>query len=147
MMNRLRTSNRRAVRVYVSHSIQDMVFARKIRNLLAHRANAEVFISDDLSAGEKWESKLRRELAASDVVVAILSPASVDSSWVLLEIGAAWALEKPIIPVITRRDVLNAIPVSLEGSKVIELTGVESAEDAGRFLEEFEERLGATPVS
>jgi nucleoside 2-deoxyribosyltransferase len=121
----------------------DTVFARHVRNLLVERVNAEVFTTDDLSAGEKWEPKLRNELSSTDVVVALLTPNSVISSWVLHEIGAAWALEKPIIPVVARRDVLNKMPVSLEGAQVIELTNVDSRENADKFVDAFEESLAA----
>ena len=134
-------SKHQLLRVFISHSSVDQVFARKMRNLLFHRANAQVFTADDLSAGEKWETKLRNELSSADVVVALLSPNSVESSWVLHEIGAAWALQKPIIPVVTRRDVLNKIPVSLEGAKVIELADVESPENAEKFLGAFEKSM------
>jgi nucleoside 2-deoxyribosyltransferase len=120
-----------------------MVFARHVRNLLVHRVNAQVFTTEDLSAGEKWESKLRNELSSTDVVVALLSPRSVDSSWVLHEIGAAWALEKPIIPVVTRRDVLNKMPVSLDRARIIELTDVDTRENADKFVDGFEESLAA----
>ena len=141
-MSEVRHGNRqRPVRVFVSHSDADTVFARKLRNLLFQRANAQVFTTEELSAGERWETKLRHELAAADVVVALLTPASVDSSWVLHEIGAAWALEKPIIPVVTRRDVLNKMPVSLKGTTAIELADVDSAENADRFVQSFENSL------
>jgi hypothetical protein len=77
------------IRVFLSHSYDDMVLAKHLRNLLSHRANAQVFTTEELSAGEKWEAKLRDELDAADVVVALLTPQSVDSPWVLQEIGAA----------------------------------------------------------
>lgn len=131
------------IKVFVSHSAVDTVFARKLRNLLFQRANARVFTTEELSAGEKWESKLRNELAAADVVVVLLTPNSVDSSWVLHEIGAAWALGKPIIPVVTRRDVLNKMPVPLEHAKVVELKDLESSESAERFVREIEDSLAA----
>jgi hypothetical protein len=62
---------------------------------------------------------------------------------VLHEIGAAWALEKPIIPVVARRDVLNKMPVSLEEAQVIELTNVDRRENADKFVDAFEESLAA----
>lgn len=129
--------------VFISHSIVDREFARKVRNLLFFRANAQAFLTEDRSAFEKWESKLRSELSAADVVVAFLSPNSVEFSRVLYEIGAAWALRKPIILVVTRRDVSNKIPVSLEGTKVIELTDVESPENEEKFLAAFEKSFAA----
>jgi hypothetical protein len=70
------------------------------------------------------------ELVAADVVVAILTPAALRSSWVLQEMGADWGLRKPIIPVVTRRDVLNEMPDSIKGGAVIELADVESAANA-----------------
>jgi nucleoside 2-deoxyribosyltransferase len=145
-MSQARNSKRQPLKVFISHSNVDMVFARHVRNLLVQRVNAQVFTTEDLSAGEKWESKLRNELSSTDVVVALLTPHSVDSSWVLHEIGAAWALEKPIIPVVTRRDVLNKLPVSLEGAHIIELTDVETREHADKFVDAFEESLAAAHI-
>jgi hypothetical protein len=58
---------------------------------------------------------------------------------VLLEIGAAWTLEKPIMPVVTRRDVLNEMPASLEGSPhILELADVETRENEDKFLDAFD---------
>lgn len=131
------------IKVFVSHSAGDAALARKLRNLLWQRLNAQVFSTGDLSAGEKWQTKLRNELAAADVVVALLTPCSAHSSWVLQEIGAAWALGKPIIPVVTRRDVFSTIPLSLEGANVIELADVESEANAGKFVNAFEDSLAA----
>ncbi len=142
-MRQTRHPKRQTVKVFISHSNVDTIFARHVRNLLVQRVNAEVFTTEDLSAGEKWEPKLRNELSSTDVVVALLTPTSVGSSWVLHEIGAAWALKKPIIPVVTRRDVLNKMPVSLERAHIIELADVETPENADRFVDAFEESLAA----
>jgi len=142
-----RTPKQQPVKVFIVHSDMDMVFARKVRNLLVYRANAQVFTTEDLSAGEKWQSKLRNELSSADVVVALLTPNSVASSWVLQEIGAAWALKKPIIPVISRRDVLNNMPISLERALTIELADVETPENADKFVDAFEEGLAAANLS
>src|SRR5579863_3509966 len=134
-MRQARHSPHQPVKVYLIHSEVDMVFARHLRNLLVQRVNAKVFTTEELSAGEKWEPVLRNELSATDMVVALLTPSSVDDKWVLHEIGAAWALEKPIIPVVTRRDVLNKMPVSLEKAHIIELTDVQTRENADRFVD------------
>ena len=120
-----------------------MVLGRKVRNLISQNFNARVFATEDLSAGEKWETKLRNELSAADVVVALLTPGSVASSWVMQEIGAAWALRKPIIPLVTRREVLNSMPISLEPYRAIELARVDKPEDVERFLSALDESLAA----
>ena len=133
--------------MFFSHSNEDAVLAGKLRNLLTRRVNAQVFTTEELSAGEKWATKLRKELEAADVVLALLTPGSIDSSWVLLEIGAAWALQKLIVPVVTRRDILNKLPVSLGGAKVIEVTDLETPENADRFVNAFEESLAAAHIA
>ncbi len=142
-MRQTRHSKHQRVKVFISHSNVDMVFARHVRNLLFQRLNAQVFTTEELSAGEKWQSKLRNELSSTDVVVALLTPHSADDKWVLHEIGAALALEKLIIPVVTRRDVLNKMPVSLERSHIIELADVETPENADKFVDAFEESLAS----
>jgi nucleoside 2-deoxyribosyltransferase len=124
-----------------------MVLGRKVRNLISQNFNAQVFATEDISTGEKWETKLRNELSTADVVVALLTPGSVASSWVLQEIGAAWALRKPIIPLVTRGDVLNNMPISLEPYQAIELAGVDKPEDVERFLSALDESLAAAHVS
>jgi nucleoside 2-deoxyribosyltransferase len=146
-MGHARHPKHQPVRVFIIHSDADMVFARHVRNLLVYRANAQVFTAEDLNAGEKWQSKLRNELSSADVVVALLTPNSLASSWVLQEIGAAWALKKPIIPVISRRDVLNNMPISLDRVLTIELTDVETPENADKFVDAFEESLAAAHLS
>jgi nucleoside 2-deoxyribosyltransferase len=87
-------------RFFISHAAVDNILARKIRNLLKTSFDANVSTSEDLSAGEDWESQLRRELSESDYVVALLTPQSVRSTVVLHDLGAAWALGKPMIPLI-----------------------------------------------
>lgn len=136
-MTQIKSSDR-PLRVFISHSNTDMVLARKLRNLLFQRANAQIFMAEDLSAGEGWETKLRQNLTEADVVLALLTPSSVDSQWVLHEIGAAWALHKLIIPVISRRDVLNKMPISLQDAQAIELNDLETPENADRFVDAFE---------
>ena len=148
-MNEVKNSKRpHELRVFLSHSefVDDVAFARKIRNLLVRRLNARVFTAEELSAGEKWEVKLRNELERADVVVALLTPSSVTSSWVLHEIGAAWALQKSIIPVITRRDVLSSMPVPLQGTRALEFKDVDSPERANEFVQGFEDTLAAAHV-
>jgi nucleoside 2-deoxyribosyltransferase len=135
------------IRVFISHAAADAVFARKLRNLLWHHANAQVFTTEELSAGERWEVKLRNELTAADVVVALLTPNSVDSGWLLQEMGAAWALKKPIIPVVTRRDVLNSVPVSIRTAPAIELADFDSPKSAEKFVEAFDDSVSAAHIN
>ena len=146
-MSRVKHSNReQRLRVFVSHSgsLADAGFARELSRLLSQRLDARVFTADDLNAGENWQVKLRNELAEADVVLALLPPGAVNSSWILQEIGAAWALQKLIIPVVTNKDVLNKLPVSLGGSRALEFSDVDTPEKADEFVQEFQDSLAAS---
>jgi TIR domain len=145
-MSRIKPSNRpHPLRVFVSHSgsLADAGFARELSRLLSQRLDARVFTADDLNAGENWQVKLRNELAEADVVLALLPPNAINSSWILQEIGAAWALEKLIIPVVTNRDVLHKLPLSLGGSDALEFRDVDTPEKADEFVQQFQDSLAA----
>ena len=139
-----RHSTRPPLKVFVIHSDADVEFARDVRSLLTRHVNAEVFTTEDKRSTKLWLSRLRNELSSSDVVVALLTPNSVETSWVLQEMGAAWGLRKPIIPVVARGDLLNRIPVALDRARSIELTDVITPKNAAKFLEAFEESLAAS---
>ena len=134
------------LRVYLSHSTDDTVFARKLRNLLVRRLNWRTFTSEELSAGEHWQSRMRSELSESDLILALLTPRLVESNWVLHELGAAWALEKPIVAVITRRDVLNALPAPVHLAQTIELQDLENEESIEQFLKNLQGILTVASV-
>lgn len=86
-------------------------------------------------------------MSSADVIIAVLTPHSISSSWVLQEIGAAWALEKPIISIVSKQDVLSSIPISLERDLSIELPDAETPENADKFVDKFEESLSAAHLS
>jgi nucleoside 2-deoxyribosyltransferase len=141
-MNRAK-GRRPSLNIFLIHSDTEQVPARKLRNLLADRLGSRVFSTDDISAGEELHSRLRQELARADVIVALLTPSTARSNWVLLEVGAAWALEKPIIPVVTNRSVLNYLPESLQGPQVLEISDLEQPEALDRIVQAIESVIAA----
>jgi hypothetical protein len=92
--------------VFLSYAREDRAFAEKIAR--AFGQSARLFsddllspVSDDLlSPGGKWQTQLRRELERSDLFVISLTPRTLTSTFALQELGAAWALSKPIRAVV-----------------------------------------------
>jgi len=117
--------SKQALRVFLSYTSSDKGNAQKLRNILSGQHDLRIFTSEMLSAGENWQSKLRDEISQCDVFIALLSPKSVESGWVLSELGAAWALEKKIVPVFTQPDVLSDIPVKLKDNQSFEFKSLE----------------------
>ena len=101
----------------------------------------QVFLDEDLSAGENWQSKLRKELENADVFVALLTPLSVADSWLLQETGAAWALEKPIIPLVSRSDILDRFPIQLRSYPSLNLKDLDTTAGSERFAGALEQAL------
>jgi len=55
-------------------------------------------------------------------------------SWMLQELGAAWAMEKPIIPVTTGGGILNRMRVQLKATPALELGDIGNPEEADQFV-------------
>lgn len=51
-----------------------------------------------IQAGALWSEEIRQALICSKSALVLLTPASVDSRWVMAEVGALWALGKPFVP-------------------------------------------------
>lgn len=134
----------RNLRVFLSYDSADAAYARQLHRILSQRLNLRIFTSDKLSAGEDWKSKLKHELAQCDIFVVLLSPNSAQSAWVLQELGAAWMLEKPILPIVTHPNVLTKIPVELRNAQLVNIKDLENPEAINQIIESFEEQ--AMPV-
>ena len=130
---------KQALRVFLSYTMADRIYARKLHSLLSRRSNLRIFTMEMLSAGEDWESKLKDELSQSDIFMVLLSSNSVDSPWLLHELGAAWALDKPIIPIVTHPEVVPKIPFPLAGIQSVQIKDIEKPEIISRILEHYGE--------
>lgn len=130
---------KQVLRIFLSYAVTDSVYAHKLRVLLSQRPNLHIFTTEMLSAGEDWESKLKDEISQCDIFVVVLSPNSVNSKWVLHELGAAWAINKLIIPVVTHPEVFSKIPVTLSKVKLVETSELEKPEVINQILEHYEE--------
>lgn len=126
----LKESSRRTLRVFLSYAVADREYARKLRSLLSRYLNLHIFTPDMLSAGEDWLSRLKDEVHKCDIFLVLLSPDSVNSEWILSEIGAAWALNKLIVPIVTQTGLSTEIPTVLQQSEFLEMKYLEDHPEA-----------------
>jgi hypothetical protein len=141
MSRTIQEKDKRVLRVFLSYAAADSAYAHKLHYILSQRLNLRIFTDKALSAGEDWKSKLKNELAQCDIFVVLLSPNSVQSAWVLQELGAAWMLEKPILPIVTDSQVLTRIPVELRNVQLVDIQDLENPETVNQIIESFEEQL------
>ena len=108
-------------KVFLSYDTVDCASGQRVADHLRTYLNARVFSPDTLSPGESWRKRLRDEISGSKLFVMVLSPHSLDSAWMRQELGAAWALEKPVLSVCTEPDLLQRLPVELSKVNCIQL--------------------------
>lgn len=92
--------------VFISHSNQDKWIAQKIAEDIERkgkRYGATTFIYErDISGGERIPEKIRKKIQSCSEFVLLLSRYSIESNWVVAELGAAWGLEKRIITIMDK---------------------------------------------
>lgn len=87
-------------KVFISYSSQDSWVARQVADELKTH-EIETFIAEkDIEAGESIDEPVKNALNDADAVIFLVTPASVKSSWLFIELGGATALRKRIIPVV-----------------------------------------------
>ncbi|MDB5389762.1 MAG: hypothetical protein JWM11_5408 [Planctomycetaceae bacterium] len=85
--------------VFISHSSQDKQLAAEIAEVF--RANdLQVFTNAEIPSGDKIEDAIWDAMAESQALVIVLSNAEL-SAWMMIEIGAAKAWNKPMYGIVS----------------------------------------------
>lgn len=134
------------VRLFISHAHKDQDLAGRLVDTLT--ANLEVpkgalrctsVPGYQLELGAMAPDVLRRELGSSACVVALLTPHSVGTEWVLFELGAAWANAKMAIPLLAGGVAAKDIPGPFRGAAGGDL---QSAVTVDQLIDQLERVLG-----
>jgi len=88
--------------VFLSYSSNDKEEADKIyKDIISQKG--KIFLAEKaLKPGQDFAVEIKNAIKTSDELWIILSPSSLKSDWVSTEWGAAWVLDKPIIPILHR---------------------------------------------
>ena len=96
-----------SMRIFISHSSNDVQVAKLLVELLGKALNLK---SDAIrctsvdgyrmQAGVPVDERLRTEVHEAELLVGIITPASVRSPYVMFELGARWGAGKPMIPLL-----------------------------------------------
>ena len=112
------------LKIFISHSSRDRWIAQRLATDLQN-LGLETFLDEkDLEAGDDLDSIIDTHLQRCDELLVLLSPSSVSSDWVLVEIGAAKALGKRIVPVLLHLGA-NDIPKPISKNVAIDLNKIE----------------------
>jgi hydroxymethylpyrimidine pyrophosphatase-like HAD family hydrolase len=88
--------------IFISYAHQDEQRAQRIAHKLNERKIRCFLAPKGIQKGDAFKERLREALANAREIWVLLSPDSLRSEWVTTEWGAAWVLEKRIVPVLYR---------------------------------------------
>ena len=131
--------------IFISHSSKDIKLAEAFVNLLE-----KSFDSVDrgcirctsvegykLSFGDMPRDRLVSELQES-LIVALLTPRSAETPWVLFELGAAWGLSRSVLPLLNGLT-YDELPGALQGTIAAQAS---NSHDVLAIIDEIESKLG-----
>ena len=137
--------------IFISHSSQDAELAGKLAKLFqlsfSLPPNEIRCTSVDgyrLPVGTDTDQRLRREVKESKLFLAVITPTSIRSSYVLFELGGRWCTELPMFPVLGRGATSSSLEGPLGGINALNLqrrTGVL------QLLEDMAKALGLAMAS
>lgn len=88
-------------RIFLSYTRGDSFVAESVRKRIEAIDGLKVWVdAQDMETGDRQDERIRQALEACDELVVVLSKASVKRSWVLIEVGGAWALGKRVAPLL-----------------------------------------------
>jgi hypothetical protein len=123
--------------VFISHSSKDTFIAKQLDKLIREKCrkyNVKTFLDErDIKGGDQISDTIKSNIEACDEFLVLISRYSVDSSWVLLEIGAAWMGNKRIVPIVDKVTP-EEMPHIIVQHKAIDLNEFE------KYLDEIVER-------
>ena len=134
-----------SMRVFISHSDNDIEVAKLLIDLLRMalqlRSDEIRCTSVDgyrMPGGASIDERLRTEVHDAELLIGLITPASLRSAYVIFELGARWGAEKPMIPLLAS----GATPEDLEGP----LSGINALDSSvdgqvHQFLEETANHL------
>jgi WD40 repeat protein len=134
-------------RVFISHSSLNNDKAVEVRNWLTGNGWDDVFLDLDpergIAAGQRWKEALQKAAYRCELVIALVSPEWLSSSWCKSELDAARLMGKKVIALLVGID-KSQVPQDLTDEQFIDLTG---DPQAYKRLKEGLKRAGLDPTS
>lgn len=125
---------------FISHSVKDVEYSNKFNDFLrlAFSINhTEIFCSSyagcKVKIGEDFVKYIQKELIASDIVFALISPNYIESTFCTAELGASWVLGKRVIPILISKNMqfsdLSALYEHVNAIRINDEEGLSSIAD------------------
>ena len=136
-------------RLFISHSSRDREMAgllvdlfRSALNLAAQDIRCTSVDGHRLAGGQETDRTLRAEIRDCEAFVGLISEASIESAYVLFELGARWGVERHLLPLLAPNADRSLLKGPLSG---INALSCENSADLHQMIQELSEILGLRP--
>ena len=136
------------MKIFISHSHQNSEAAKAFVDMLL--SNLSLEDSDirctsvpghQLRFGKTIAELLKGDINLSPVIIALITKQSVQSSWVLFELGAAWGLERDIYPILGPQLQTAELPGPLGSLPCIQIDSPDASNRTSDLIQQLSEDL------
>lgn len=122
--------------IFLSYARQDEAWVEKFVDALHASGIHNTWFEDKtIAVGDVWVDRIENALRQSDTFIVFFSANSLENSNVLFEVGAAFANNKTIVPVLIGDVDENRIPLSLSRRQWLRADSPrEAAKQAARII-------------
>lgn len=107
--------------IFLSYSLKDHDWVKSLIKALSQR-NLRVWSdSEEIQAGDAWLDAVGEAIRKSKFFVTIITPESVGSSYMAVELGSALALKKLLIPIVSKDTPSEELPGPVRLRKYISM--------------------------
>lgn len=127
-------------KVFISHGSDDRWIASQIAKYLQD-LGADTFLDEtNIPKGSNFKQIIHKEIALSNELVTLFTPWSAKRSWVWIEMGAAWGLDKPVVAVFYGMGLMD-LEQSGQGKGMLEDINALQLNDIERYFTEVASRI------
>ncbi len=113
-----------ALRIFISYSRKDTDVADGLLDALKARGFSIKIDRRDLPYGEKWQEQLTGFIAASDTIIFLLSPDSIQSKWCRWELEEVSRLSKRLFVIRIRDTDTFELPAEIKAVQILPQVGL-----------------------
>lgn len=132
--------------VFVSHVSADKRIAEAVKRVINNAFSGDIKLylaAHELGAGDDWRQELKKNLASCTALISIITPASLNRPWILIEWSAFWIGEKKYYSLLG-----DGIEVSdlIEPMKDLQAVKMLNEDEVKRFFRKLSEDVGRAEV-
>lgn len=136
-------------RLFLSHATTDRELVEAFENLLSKvtgTTSSDIFVSSlegqGVPKGGNFVDDIRQEVTDADAVIALISPAYLDSPFCMAELGAAWALGTKRFPVVVPPATFADVDATQLGLTAIALS---DSDQLDQMMADLNDAIGTKP--